>query len=102
LVEGTFTSIPDVFTTLKWGWLPVSWLISQRFESEKKVAKIGSPLLVVHGSEDRLISPTLGRRLFDAAQEPKRFILVEGGSHHNTNGLGQTQYRVALKEMFGI
>jgi uncharacterized protein len=44
----------------------------------------------------------LGRRLFEAAQEPKRFILVEGGSHHNTNGLGQTQYRAALKEMFGI
>jgi uncharacterized protein len=102
LVEGTFTSIPDVFSTLKWGWLPVSWLISQRFESEKKVAKIGSPLLVVHGSEDRLISPDLGRRLFEAAHEPKRFVLVEGGSHHNTNGIGQPQYRVALKEMFGI
>jgi alpha-beta hydrolase superfamily lysophospholipase len=102
LVEGTFTSIPDVFSTLKWGWLPVSWLISQRFESEKKVAKIGSPLLVVHGSEDRLISPDLGRRLFEAAQEPKRFVLVEGGSHHNTNGIGQPQYRVALKEMFGV
>jgi uncharacterized protein len=102
LVEGTFTSIPDVFSTLKWGWLPVGWLISQRFESEKKVAKIGSPLLVVHGSEDRLIAPALGRRLYEAAQEPKRFVLVEGGSHHNTNGLGQAQYRAALKEMFGM
>jgi uncharacterized protein len=102
MVEGTFTSIPDVFSTLKWGWLPVSWLISQRFDSEKKVASIGSPLLVVHGSEDRLISPALGRRLFEAAQEPKRFVLVEGGSHHNTNGLGQAQYRTAMKEMFGL
>ncbi len=102
LVEGTFTSIPDVFSTLKWGWLPVGWLISQRFDSEKKVARIGSPLLVVHGSEDRLIAPELGRRLYDAALEPKRFILVEGGSHHNTNGLGQTQYRAAIKEMFGL
>ena len=102
MVEGTFTSIPDVFSTLKWGWLPVKWLISQRFESEQKVAKIGSPLLVVHGSEDRLIAPALGRRLYEAAQQPKRFILVAGGSHHNTNGMGQTQYRAALKEMFGI
>jgi uncharacterized protein len=102
IVEGTFTSIPDVFSTLKWGWLPVGWLISQHFDSEKKVANVGSPLLIVHGSEDRLIAPALGRRLYDAAQEPKRFVLVEGGSHHNTNGLGQTQYRAALKEMFGI
>ncbi len=102
LVEGTFTSIPDVFSTMKYGWLPVSWLITQRFDSEKKVSKIGSPLLVVHGSEDRLISPVLGKRLFEAAQTPKRFELVQGGSHHNTNGLGQAQYRLALQEMFGI
>ena len=102
LVEGTFTSIPDVFSTMKYGWLPVRWLITQRFDSEKKVSKIGSPLLVVHGSEDRLISPELGKRLFDAAQTPKRFELVQGGSHHNTNGLGQAQYRLALQEMFGL
>ncbi|MFM7331892.1 MAG: alpha/beta hydrolase [Brachymonas sp.] len=102
LVEGTFTSIPDVFSTMKWGWLPVSWLITQRFDSEKKVAKIGSPLLVVHGSEDRLISPQLGKRLYEAALTPKRFVLVQGGSHHNTNGLGQSQYKAAIREMFGI
>jgi uncharacterized protein len=102
LVEGTFTSIPDVFSTMKYGWLPLGWLITQRFDSEKKVAKIGSPLLVVHGSEDHLIAPELGKRLFEAAQTPKRFELVQGGSHHNTNGLGQSQYKLALREMFGI
>src|SRR3989344_4046546 len=85
MVEGTFTSIPDVVSTFKWGWLPVSGLITQRFESVRKVAEIGSPLLVVHGSQDSLIQPALGRKLFEAAQEPKQFVLVEGGSHHNTN-----------------
>ena len=102
MVEGTFTSIPDVFSTLKWGWLPVGWMISQRFDSSSKVAKIGSPLLVVHGSEDRVISPELGKRLFDAATEPKRFELVQGGSHHNTNSIGQAQYREAIKALFSL
>jgi uncharacterized protein len=102
LVEGTFTSIPDVFTMLKWGWLPIGWMISQRFDSEKKVAKIGSPLLVVHGSEDRVISPELGKRLYEAASEPKRFELVQGGSHHNTNSIGQAQYREAIKALFAL
>ncbi len=102
IVEGTFTSIPDVFSTLRWGWLPMGWVISQRFDSEKKVARIGSPLLVVHGSQDSLIKPELGRRLFEAAQEPKRFELVPGGSHHNTNSLGQSQYRVAIAALFGL
>jgi uncharacterized protein len=102
IVEGTFTSIPDVFSTLKWGWLPVSWLISQRFDSEKKVSKIRSPLLVVHGSEDRVIYPELGKKLFEAASEPKRFELVQGGSHHNTNSIGQAQYRSAIKALFSL
>lgn len=102
IVEGTFTSIPDVVSTFKWGWLPVSPLITQRFESIRKVADIGSPLLVVHGSDDSLIRPALGRQLYEAAREPKQFVLVEGGSHHNTNSVGQRQYREAVASLFHL
>ncbi len=102
IVEGTFTSIPEVFGSMKWGWLPLSGLITQRFEAADKVARIGSPLLVVHGSEDATIKPELGRKLFDAAQEPKAFVLVEGGSHFNTNSLGQPEYRKALAQLFNL
>ena len=102
IVEGTFTSIRDVVSTFKWGWLPVSPLITQRFESIRKVADIGSPLLVVHGSDDSLIRPTLGRQLYEAAREPKQFVLVEGGSHHNTNSVGQRQYREAVASLFHL
>ena len=100
IVEGTFTSIPDVASSMKWGWLPVGPLITQRFESVRKVDKIGSPLLVVHGTDDQLIMPELGRKLFDAAREPKAFVLVDGGSHFNTNAVGQAQYRQALAQLF--
>jgi alpha-beta hydrolase superfamily lysophospholipase len=102
LVEGTFTSIADVVSTFKWGWLPVSLLITQRFEAVKRVPDIGSPLLVVHGGEDRLIQPELGRKLYEAARGRKAFVLVEGGSHHNTNSVGQAQYRTALASLFGL
>ena len=102
LVEGTFTSIRDVVSSFKWGWLPVGPLITQRFEAVKRVDRVGAPLLVVHGSEDRLIPPELGRKLYEAATGRKAFVLVEGGSHHNTNSVGQPQYRVALNELFGL
>lgn len=74
IVEGSFTSIPDVVSTFRWGWLPVSPLITQRFDAASRVADIGSPLLVVHGSQDSLI--------------PHR--------------LGQAQYREALAELFAL
>ena len=102
IVEGTFTSIPDVVSSMKWGWLPVGGLITQRFDSLQKVANIGSPLLVVHGEQDRLIKPELGRQLFEAAVMPKAFVLVPGGSHHNTNSVGQAQYREALAQLFRL
>ncbi|GEQ73962.1 alpha/beta hydrolase [Comamonas testosteroni] len=102
LVESTFTSIPDVFDSMRWGWLPVNWLITQRFNSVDTVADIGSPLLVVHGTADPLIPARLGQQLFDAAREPKRLILVEGASHHNTQSKALVQYRQALHELFGL
>ncbi len=100
LVEGTFTRMADVVSSLRWGWLPVGPFLTQTFDSQARVARIGAPLLVVHGSNDRLIPPALGEQLYAAAQAPKRWVLVEGGSHHNTNAVGLDQYRVALRELF--
>lgn len=102
IVEATFTSIPDVASTFKWGWLPIGPLITQRFEAVKKVTRVGSPLLVVHGDSDRLINIELGRKLYEAATGKKRFLLVQGGSHHSTMSVGFDDYRQALAEMFSL
>ena len=102
IVEGTFTSIPDVFQTMKWGWLPITPLITQRFDSAEKVVRVRSPVLVVHGANDSLILPDLGRALYERVASPKRFVLVEGGTHYSTNGVGQKHYRTALRELFGL
>lgn len=102
IVEGSFTSIADVFSSFRWGWLPVSALITQRFDSGAKISHIRAPLLVVHGSEDTLIRPSLGRALYDKAPAPKRFVLVEGGSHHSTNWVGRDDYRAALQDLYGL
>ncbi len=102
IVEGTFTSVADVFRSWRWGWLPLTPLIGNRFDSAANIAQVGSPVLVVHGSEDGTIKPQLGRELYARAQEPKRFILVEGGTHHNANRVGNAQYRQAVADLFGI
>ena len=102
IVEGSFTSIPDVAGTFEWGWLPVGPLITQRFDAAGRIGRLQVPVLVVHGSEDRLISPALGKALYELAPQPKRFVLVEGGSHHNTNSVGLPLYRQALSDLFGL
>lgn len=103
MLEGTFPSIPAVFDTMKWGWLPLGPLITQRFDSASRIGKVKAPVLVVHGSADRLIHPELGQQLFELVKaDKKKWLLIDGGSHHNTNSLGQSQYREALDELFGF
>jgi fermentation-respiration switch protein FrsA (DUF1100 family) len=42
----------------------------------------------------------MGERLYAAAAGPKRFIRVEGGSHHNLSSVAADQYRAAMREIF--
>jgi pimeloyl-ACP methyl ester carboxylesterase len=102
IVEGAFTSIPDLVSTFKFGWLPVGPLISQRFDSGARIGRLRSPVVFVHGSEDRLVPAELGLALYERAPGPKRFVLVEGGSHHNASGAGIEALRDAVAGLFGI
>ncbi len=102
MVEGTFTSVPEVFSTFKWGWLPVGPLITQRFDSASRIGRVKAPVLVIHGSDDRFIPPALGKALYERASAPKRFLLVKGGTHRNANAIGQAQFRRALSDLFGL
>ncbi len=102
MVEGSFPSIPDVVSRFKWGWLPLSPLITQRFDAASRIGEVRAPVLVVHGSADNLIPHALGRALYERAPEPKRWVLVDGGSHHSTHGLGLEAYRTALVDLFGL
>jgi uncharacterized protein len=102
MVEGSFTSIPDLIGTFRWGWLPIGPLVTQRFDAGSRIAKVAAPVLVVHGSEDRLVPHEIGRALYERANAPKRFVLVEGGSHHNTQSVGLAHYRAAMRELFGL
>jgi len=102
IVEGTFTSIGDMFGTFKWGWLPIGLLITERFDSLAAVPRIKAPLLVVHGSDDSLVPSRFGRLLYERATAAKRFLLIEGGTHSTTSWRGAEQYRETLREFFGL
>jgi hypothetical protein len=105
MVEGSFTSIPDLLGSLHWSGMslaPLGMFVTQRFDAAARIDKVRSPVLVVHGSDDRLVPPEVGHALYRRAPEPKRFVLVQGGSHHSTNSVGIAQYRSAVRELFGL
>ncbi len=83
VVESTFTSLVDI-GRLHFPFLPVRLLLTYRYESIDKVPRITCPKLFFHGKDDTLIPFVNGRKLFDAAAEPKRFVETPGG--HNEAG----------------
>jgi fermentation-respiration switch protein FrsA (DUF1100 family) len=96
VLENTFTSVPDVAAS-KLPLLPVGWLMNTRLDSLSCIAQYHGPLLMTHGDADRTIPLGLGQRLFDAANEPKQFVLVPGGTH---NAPPTQAYLRALKAFF--
>jgi fermentation-respiration switch protein FrsA (DUF1100 family) len=102
IVESTFTSLADIARALSYEWLPVEWIMSQKFDSVDKIARVRMPVLVVHGEADRYVPARFSRRLYEVARAPKELLLVEGGSHNNSMRRGREAYRAALHELFGL
>jgi len=101
IVESTFTSLPELVSEMGYGWLPVQLLLSQKFDSIAKIGQVRMPVLVVHGAEDRYVPPRLSEALYAAAPQPKKLLLIPNGTHNNSAWMGDADYRVALRELFG-
>ena len=82
VLESTFSSMPDV-AAYHYRWLPVRWLMRTRFNSLAKIGDYHGPLLQSHGDADTIIPYRFGRRLFDAANEPKQFVTLPGRDHND-------------------
>ena len=82
ILRSPFTSFVDVGRH-HYPILPVRWLLRDRYPSLDRIARIGSPLLVIAGSSDTIIPPSQSRRLFDEAREPKRLVIIDGADHND-------------------
>lgn len=100
VLEATFTSIRDMVQQTAWRFVPVGLVLTQEFDTLSKVPRLRLPTLIVHGTSDRVVPYEMGERLYAAAAGPKRFIRVEGGSHHNLSAVAGDEYRAALRELF--
>jgi fermentation-respiration switch protein FrsA (DUF1100 family) len=77
----SFTSLPAAAKDL-FPILPTQWLMTNRYETIKKLPGIRTPVFVAHGTEDRTVPFHHGEELFAAANEPKAFHRMEGQEHN--------------------
>jgi uncharacterized protein len=83
ILEATFTSMRDMAYQYAWNWLPIDLVLTQRFASLEKIPEVKAPTLFIHGTNDRLVPPSMSEQLYAAATAPKRLLLVDGAGHSN-------------------
>jgi hypothetical protein len=86
VLENTFSSMLDV-AKYHYRWLPIDWILRNRFDSASSLKKFRGPLLQSHGSADRLVPAEFAQRLFNSAATPnhlKHFLLAEEGGHNDS------------------
>ncbi|QGB06682.1 alpha/beta hydrolase [Bordetella holmesii] len=86
IVESSFTSIAAMMTQYKWGTVPgASWLVTQPFDSLGKLARLSTPLLLLHDTADRVVPDHMSDELYAAAVNVppplRRLVKIEGGPH---------------------
>jgi abhydrolase domain-containing protein 17 len=91
VLESTFTSAFVVMTR-------VPLLPFDRFPNLRHVRSVPAPVLVIHGTADEVIPVSHGRRLYEAANAPKRALWVDGAHHNDLTLVAGQQYWTALTD----
>jgi fermentation-respiration switch protein FrsA (DUF1100 family) len=81
ILQGTFSTLADT-ASFHYPWLPVRTCMRSRFDSMSRIREYHGPLLQFHGDADTIVPYRLGRKLFDAANEPKTFVTLPGADHN--------------------
>ena len=95
ILESTFPNIGVVANRFLPG---LSVLLKRKFDSLSKISRVHVPLLQLHGDQDDLVPYELGRRLFEAANEPKEFFTIKGAHHNDTYEIGGEAYFQAIHQ----
>jgi fermentation-respiration switch protein FrsA (DUF1100 family) len=80
VLEAPYTAALDV-ASATYPWIPVSLLMRDPFLSREHITQVDEPVLILHGTADRVIPVEHGRKLFEATGEPKELVIVEGAGH---------------------
>ena len=99
VLESTFDSIREV-ASYHFPWLPVRWLMQTKLNSIDKIGDYHGPLLQSHGDTDTVVPLKYGQRLFRAANEPKKWILLH--RHDHNDAMPSDYYAELAKFLDGI
>jgi fermentation-respiration switch protein FrsA (DUF1100 family) len=82
VLRSPFTSLAEV-GRVHYPWLPIGRLLIDRYPSIDRIGSLEVPVMVIAGDRDDIVPESLSRKLYDAAADPKRYLLVPGANHND-------------------
>ena len=80
ILESPFTSMIEVGKN-NYPYLPVKFLLKDKYESDKKIKNIKSPILIMHGKVDNIVPFYMGKKMYELANDPKYSYFSEYDDH---------------------
>ena len=96
ILESPFTSAREM-SRQHYGIFP-SFILRLGLDNLGRMPEIRCPLLVFHGTADRLVPTAMGQALAAAAPGPAELVLIEGAGHNDTYDVGGKAYRKKLAQ----
>ncbi len=82
ILKSPFTSMDDI-ARHHYSLLPVRGFVKDRYASIERIGRLRAPLLIVAGDRDRIVPLAFSQRLYAAAPEPKRLVVIPGADHND-------------------
>ncbi|NNK75113.1 MAG: alpha/beta fold hydrolase [Maribacter sp.] len=83
ILETPYYSLMDVARE-RFPYLPVKWLMKYKFLSHVFMQNVTCPITIFHGTNDRVVPYTSGKRLFNSLPHKTiKFYTIDQGEHNN-------------------
>ncbi len=64
-------------------WLPVRWLLRDRYDNVTHLSSFGKPVMVAVAERDDIVPARFGRALYDSLPQPKQWVVMAGAGHND-------------------
>jgi fermentation-respiration switch protein FrsA (DUF1100 family) len=85
ILQSPFTSTFRVVTR-------IAILPFDKFPNYKSIRNVHCPVLIIHGTADSVVAFWHGRELYRLANEPKRYLWIDGGNHNDLEDIAGDRY----------
>jgi fermentation-respiration switch protein FrsA (DUF1100 family) len=104
ILRSTFSSLTDAASN-HFPWMPVRWVLIDRFPSEQMIQNVTCPILQLHGRRDTVVPFRLGQKLFATAPETsasglaKRFVELPNANHNDVISTSHGEVLAAVRDL---